>query len=287
VPRYLPRVGLAPQWVAYARPLVLVLFGIDVIITLIFHADVDAQGGAYATGVLVLMTSAAIAAAISLGKEGKVIPSLYCWAVVVVFIYTTTSNIFQRPDGIIIATLFIIFILILSGISRAVRATELRVEGHRFCDDESKALWEKIRTAHVNLVPVSTPTSQARARAARKIATNYHVDGPLAFVHVKLLDNRSEFLSPIEISITEESGHYILTASQAVATANALAYLIELLHPSRVFLGLSRQNLMRQSFRYLLLGEGEVGLMVYTILQRYWEGLRAVEDRPRVFLMSD
>lgn len=33
-----------------------------------------------------------------------------------------------------------------------------------------------------------------------------------------------------------------------------------------MFLGLSRQNLMRQSFRYLLLGEGEVGLMVYTIL---------------------
>jgi hypothetical protein len=38
VPRYLPRVGLAPQWVAYARPLVLVLFGINVLITLIFRA---------------------------------------------------------------------------------------------------------------------------------------------------------------------------------------------------------------------------------------------------------
>src|SRR5882762_7204870 len=59
IPRYLPRVGLAPEWVAYARPLVLVLFAIDVIVTLIFKANVDAQGGAYATGVLVLMSSAA------------------------------------------------------------------------------------------------------------------------------------------------------------------------------------------------------------------------------------
>ena len=39
VPRYLPRVGLAPHWVAYARPLVLVLFGFDVVITLIFRAE--------------------------------------------------------------------------------------------------------------------------------------------------------------------------------------------------------------------------------------------------------
>jgi len=69
VPRYLPRVGLAPEWVAYTRPLVLLLFGINVVVTLIFNASVDAQGGAYATGVLVLMFSAAAAVAISLFKE--------------------------------------------------------------------------------------------------------------------------------------------------------------------------------------------------------------------------
>jgi len=54
-----------------------------------------------------------------------------------------------------------------------------------------------------------------------------------------------------------------------------------------MFLGLSRQNLMRQSFRYLLLGEGEVGLMVYTILLHYWEKVRPNEPRTRIFLMSD
>ena len=71
VPRYLPRVGLAPEWVAYARPLVLLLFGFNILITLIFRANVEAQGGAYATGVLVLMLSAAVAATISLWNEHR------------------------------------------------------------------------------------------------------------------------------------------------------------------------------------------------------------------------
>ncbi|MGH9527860.1 MAG: hypothetical protein ACRD2F_14360, partial [Terriglobales bacterium] len=54
IPRYLPRFGMAPRWVAYRRPMVLVLLVLDLIITLIFKASVDAQGAAYATGVLVL-----------------------------------------------------------------------------------------------------------------------------------------------------------------------------------------------------------------------------------------
>ncbi len=106
VPRYLPRVGLAPQWVADARPLVLVLFAFDVVITLAFHANVEAQGGAYATGVLVLMFSATVASAISLWKEKSRWTSLYCWAVVVVFAYTTVVNMIERTDGIIIASIF-------------------------------------------------------------------------------------------------------------------------------------------------------------------------------------
>jgi len=287
IPRYLPRVGMAPQWVAYARPLVLVLFAADVVITLIFRADVDAQGGAYATGVLVLMSSAAIAATISLFKERKHALAMYCAVVVLVFAYTTIVNIYERRDGIIIASFFILFIMTVSGVSRYARATELRVEGYYFSDPQSEALWKELITKKANMIPIRGFEPPVLKERADRVERHYHIEGPIAFVHVNLLDNRSEFLSPIELQVRKENGQYFVQASQAVAIANAVAFLTELMHPAGLFMGLSRQNLMRQSFRYFLLGEGETGLMVYTILQRYWEKTPPQTARPCIFLMSD
>jgi hypothetical protein len=287
VPRYLPRVGMAPQWVAYTRPLVFVLFAFDVLVTLAFHANVEAQGGAYATGVLVLITSAAFASSISLWKERSRAMSLYCWIVFIVFVYTTIVNMIERTDGIIIASFFILFILVTSAFSRYARSVELRVEGHKFCNEESERLWNEMIEKRVNLVPFRTLAAGARHQYAQRIRRYYRMEGPLAFVRVTLLDNRSEFLSPIEVCVQKQNGDYLIEASQAVARANAIAYLSQLLHPQAVFLHLTRQNLMRQSFRYLLFGEGETGWMVYSILQHYWEITKSVVERPCIFLMSD
>ena len=64
VPRYLPRYGMAPRWVELFRPLVLMFTCINLLVTWIFDASVENQGEAYATGVLVLMSSAAVAVVI-------------------------------------------------------------------------------------------------------------------------------------------------------------------------------------------------------------------------------
>jgi hypothetical protein len=55
----------------------------------------------------------------------------------------------------------------------------------------------------------------------------------------------------------------------------------------QVFLALTLENKMDQAFKYLLLGEGEIGVLVYEILVRYWESTPEDDVRPLIFLMSD
>jgi hypothetical protein len=287
IPRYMPRLGMAPHWVAHARPLVLVLLAIDIAVTVIFKADVEAQGGAYATGVLALMFSAAVAASISLRREGSTGMSWYCSAVALVFGYTLIENVKERPDGIIIASIFIAIIVVLSAISRSLRSVELRVSGFKFDSPESAHLWDEISGKKVNLVPVRSDEPGARNRKAIEIRTHYRNEAPIAFCHVALLDNRSEFLAPLRIAVEREGESFVIRVSQATAVANTIAYLSEMLDPVSLFLGLTRLNLVHQALRFLLVGEGETGLMVYAILLKYWAWTPEDDVRPYIYLMSD
>ncbi|WP_416172941.1 amino acid transporter [Cryobacterium sp. 10C2] len=126
VPRYLPRYGMAPQWARAVRPLVLVFTAIAFIITVVFQASVDAQGGAYATGVLVLITSASAAVTLSARRQGQRKRTIGFGAISLVFAYTTVLNVIERPDGLRIAGLFIAGILLISLISRVRRSFQLR-----------------------------------------------------------------------------------------------------------------------------------------------------------------
>jgi hypothetical protein len=316
VPRYLPRFGMAPRWVAFVRPLVLVLFAIDVIVTLIFRADVEKQAGAYATGVLVLMLSAGVAVTLTLwrerregGGEGRrargderpasprtsrpsPLPFFYFGAVTLVFAYTLVQNVHERPDGVLIASAFILAIMLLSALSRYTRATELRVESFTFVDRESEALWGELVGKKVNLAPIKYLTRASMARKEAEIRQYYTVQGPLAFLHVNLIDDRSEFVSALRIKVRrrkgdDQPGDFLIEVLGAVALANTIAYVSELIDPIALFLGLTRQNSVAQALSYLLWGVGETGILVYEILLRHWEYTPEEDIRPLIFLMSE
>lgn len=131
VPRYLPRYGMAPEWTRATRPLVLVILAIAFTITIVFRADVDAQGGAYATGMLVIFASAALAVALVAHRRRQRGAAIGFGLVTAVVLATTVANVIERPDGIRIAALFIVGIVLVSIVSRAVRSTELRATSVR------------------------------------------------------------------------------------------------------------------------------------------------------------
>ena len=290
-PRYLPRFGMAPPWVAYRRPLVLLLLAIDIVVTWIFDANVDRQGSAYATGVLVLILSAAVAVSLALWHECShtrplsYLRAIYFWIVSLMFLYTLIANVIERPEGAIIASCFILLLLTLSGISRYRRSTEMRVSGFDFIDDESERLWNSLRDKKVNLVPHHADNPQYRAGLKHKVENYFKIQGPIAFLYVRLLDNRSEFYSSLRVKVRPEGDDYVIEASGAVAIANTVAFLTDDLNPTSVILGLTQRNVMKQSLAFVFLGQGETGMLVYSVLVKFWEA-NPKPDRPLLFLMS-
>ena len=111
IPRYLPRYGMSPEWAGAVRPLVLILTGTAFLITWIFDASVDGQGGAYATGVLVLFTSAGVAVTLAARRAGQRKRMYGFAAISLVFAYTTVSNVIERPDGVKIGACFVLAIV--------------------------------------------------------------------------------------------------------------------------------------------------------------------------------
>jgi len=139
----------------------------------------------------------------------------------------------------------------------------------------------------VSLASLRMNTPTARARKAAELRRYYAPRGAIAFIHVRLLDNRSEFIAPLQVQMTKEGSDFVIEVSGAIAIANTIAYVSELIDPISIFLGLTRQNLMTQSLRFLLWGEGETGMLVYTILLKYWESTPEDDVRPLIFLMSE
>jgi hypothetical protein len=164
---------------------------------------------------------------------------------------------------------------------------EMRIPHAYFTDVESWRLGPELRGKKVHLVPIATASPEARRKKRAEIDRHYHVRGAFLFLHVNLLDNRSEFSAPLEINLRKDGDDYVGEVYGAIAIANTIAYISEAVDPISIFIGLTRRDLMAQAVRYLLFGEGETGLMVYTILLRYWDWTPEEDVRPLIFLMSD
>jgi hypothetical protein len=272
VPRYLPRYGMAPEWARATRPLVLVYIGIAFAVTLIFRADVDAQGGAYATGVLVLMSSAAIAVTLAMHKKRQ------NWQVFliisVVFAYTTIQNIHERPEGIKIASFFIVAIVITSLVSRVWRSTELRVDRLEL-DDLAREFIREAGRGTIRIIANRKDRGDVleyQTKEQEKRADNHIPSGePTLFFEVTPGD-ASEFSGTLHIRGERVDGYRVLrTESPAVPNAIA-AFLLYLRDETgklpHVYFGWSEGNPLSYLMRYIAFGEGDTAPVTHEVLRQ-------------------
>jgi hypothetical protein len=271
IPRYLPRFGMAPEWARASRPLVLVFIGVAFTVTYLFHADVDAQGGAYATGVLVLITSASFAVTLSVWRQWLRWPFLF---ISFVFVYTTVLNMGERPEGVKIASFFIFAILLVSLVSRAVRSTELRITGVHFDSSAQELLSEQLERP-IRIIAWS-PLSQDEGTCDEEDANvrYLHNLGPeecLIFFEVERSD-ASEFEEKLTVCGRRVGDHRILFAQSAVVANSFAALLIELENRTgnvpHAYFRWKDGNPVANIFRYLFLGEGDTAPVTHEVLRR-------------------
>ena len=275
VPRYLPRYGMVPDWARATRPLVLVFSVIAFAITLIFRADVDAQGGAYATGVLVLILSAAIAVTLSARRRGQRAATAGFTAISVVFAYTTVANVIERPDGVQIASFFIVAIIVTSLVSRATRSLELRATDIRF-DAEARRIIDEAAAAGTIRIIANEPDERDETEYREKEAEQREVshipdDQDVVFLEVTLSD-ASQFETELDVVGEERFGYRILKV-ESPSVPNAIAALLLQIRDDtqtmpHAYFAWAEGNPVYFLMRYLISGEGDVPPVTREVLRR-------------------
>ncbi|MFJ1757747.1 amino acid transporter [Kitasatospora sp. NPDC088134] len=286
MPRYLPRYGMAPHWARAVRPMVLVLTAIAFLITWLFDANVDKQGGAYATGVLVLITSAAIAVTIAARAARQRGWTIGFAAIAAVFLYTTAVNIAERPDGVKIGACFIAGIVLVSAASRLARAFELRVTDVRLDEVAERFVRD---TAHRTIRFIANEPSGRDLDEYRdkvhQIRTDNDIpaEDDLVFVEVTVLDP-SDFEAELKVHGEVLHDRYRVLTLEHSSVPNALAAI--LLHVRdttgqlpHIYFEWTEGNPFAQFLRFFLFGQGEVAPVTREVL-REAEPDRA--RRPRV-----
>ncbi|MCI3278728.1 amino acid transporter [Streptomyces cylindrosporus] len=285
MPRYLPRYGMAPHWARAVRPMVIVFTLIAFLVTWIFDADVDAQGGAYATGVLVLMSSAAIAVTIAARRAGQKGWTIGFAAVSAVLLYVTGANVVERPDGVKIGACFIAGIILVSLLSRLARAFELRVTSvtldpmaERFIRDMSS---RKIR--FIANEPDQRDKAEYRDKIEQIRADNDIPGEDFVFVEVTVTDP-SEFEAGLKVSGEVLHNRYRVLTLESSSIPNALAALLLHVRDStgctpHIYFEWTEGSPFANFLRFFLFGQGEVAPVTREVL-REAEPDRA--RRPRV-----
>src|SRR6185295_12142268 len=161
------------------------------------------------TGVLVLMTSASLA--VTIEHWGERMRWIYL-LMTLVFTYTLVDNIHERPEGIKIASFFIVSIVIVSLMSRALRSTELRID-KVVLSDRAGAFVDEVAPFGIRLIAhrPDKRTVEEYDRKEQQARDDHSLDKgePLLFLEVRQGD-ASDFVESLSVRGTQMGRHRVL-----------------------------------------------------------------------------
>ncbi|TQJ40734.1 hypothetical protein FBY33_2818 [Arthrobacter sp. SLBN-112] len=275
VPRYLPAYGMAPEWGRAVRPVVLVYTILSIGITVAFHADVNAQAGAYATGILAMMVSGAVAVTVSAIRRRSRTGAVGFSILTLILLYALGDNVLEKPDGILISAFFIAGIIAVSLVSRVSRTTELRVDTIEFDEAARQFITDSIAfDGQLHIIANKRQHGNKAEYAEKEFEQRglNPVPGPadVIFLEVEISDP-SEFSHTLRVEGIEVEGYRVLRV-KSPAVPNAIAAVLLALRDStgvnpQCYFEWSEGSPVAHLMRYLFLGQGDTPPLVREILR--------------------
>jgi hypothetical protein len=194
--------------------------------------------------------------------------------VTLVFVYTTITNIIERPDGVKIASWFIVTIIVTSLISRVARSTELRIRGVD-TDEMAERFIEEAADSPVRIIAnrPNTGRPDEYERKLRDAQESHHLSPGerVLFVEVQPGDV-SEFALTLDVRGVLVGGHHVLRCVSP-AIPNAIAALLLYCRDRtgkipHAYFGWTEGNPIVYLLKFLAFGEGDTAPVTREVLRQ-------------------